>query len=72
MPPPFGYVVYRHVLFDESLLAHIMDLQDIIEDLRVKRDKKVEEGETAQALALDARRDKYVIDLARLLTDLKK
>jgi hypothetical protein len=49
-----------------------MDLQDIIEDLRVKRDKKVEEGETAQALALDARRDKYVIDLARLLTDLKK
>ena len=72
MPPTRGCLVYRHVLFDESILSYVMDLQDAIEEMRVKRDKKVEDGETAQAMLYEDMRNKFITDLVKLLQTLKK
>lgn len=64
--------VYSSRLFDEETLAYVLDLYDVAELEKVRRDKCVEDGDTNGAEKHEAKRNEHISKLKELLAGLRK
>ena len=66
------YAVYLERLFDEEILSHILDLHDMLQKSKLKRDLAFERGDDEAVRREEAFRNEMIDTLSGLMKALRK
>jgi hypothetical protein len=67
-----AYAVYLERLFDEEILAHILDIHDMLQKSKEKRDLAVARGDDEAVLKEEAFRNEMIDTLQGLMRSLRR